>query len=80
MPRFIVTPAYGRDYKSRAAVRADLLAARDFILQPDGVYINLPQLPGKGTLNVRYKQNRSVVVFDLADLHRHLTDREDQAR
>ncbi len=34
-----VTPAYGRDYKSKAAALYDWHDGLDFILQPDGCYI-----------------------------------------
>jgi hypothetical protein len=69
-------PAYGRDYKSRAAVLVDLKAGKDFICARwegfgrPGCPINLPQIlaePG-GDINVRYSANRKVAVFKRSEL------------
>ena len=57
-----LTPAYGRDYKSKDAVIADLLAGMDFVTQPDGRYINLEQLPFTA-VSVRYDRLRKQFVF-----------------
>lgn len=57
-----LTPAYGRDYKSKKEIEADLKANKDFILQPDGCYINYEQLPS-GFHQVRYKRLTQVHGF-----------------
>ena len=58
-----LTPAYGREYKSKAAILADLLADRDFLM--DGKPVNKSQLLEMGirNVNVRYKALRQVAVF-----------------
>lgn len=72
-----LTPAYGRDYKSRKAIVADLRADRDFLCNADEngplmrpLPINRPQILEKGvkTINVRYKQLRSVCVIKVAEI------------
>jgi hypothetical protein len=47
-----VIPAYGRDYKTAAAARADWDANLDFIIcdissRYDGKYVNKEQVPGE---------------------------------
>lgn len=67
-------PAYGRDYKSRAAVLADLKAGKDFAYSAFGGArarpINLPQILAAevGTVTVRYSANRKVAVFKRSEL------------
>jgi len=63
-------PAYGRDYKSKKEILADLEAGKDFIVADmfsgfAGSYVNKPQLVEAGirSVTVRYKQNRSVTVI-----------------
>lgn len=63
-------PAYGRDYRNKAAAQADLDASKDFILSDltspwDGKPINRPQLAelGVSTVNVRYAKQRRVAVL-----------------
>lgn len=53
-----LTPAYGRDYKSKAAVAADFDADKDFLL--DGKPINKSQIVPMGlkTVNIRYLRLR----------------------
>jgi hypothetical protein len=65
-----ITPAYGRDYRSKKAAQADLDAGRDFILcdltSPwDGRPINRPQLAEQGArqVNVRFGKGRKVAVL-----------------
>jgi hypothetical protein len=68
-----LSPAYGRDYKSRAAVIADLKAGKDFIALIWGRRdrpINLSQLktaPFDG-VTVRYSANRKVAVIKRSEL------------
>lgn len=54
-----LTPAFGRDYKSKQALLDDFLAEKDFILndlssQWDGKYINRQQIPIGTAINFRY--------------------------
>ena len=70
MAYHVLTPAYGRDYASKAEVRTSLLADQDFILQPAGCYANLTSFeaePGS-SLNVRYARLRKITVFKVGDL------------
>jgi hypothetical protein len=65
-------PAYGRDYKSKAAIGKDLAKGLDFIETRSERYIALAEIltlsdPPK-FLTVRYKGLRSVCSFSLADL------------
>jgi hypothetical protein len=69
MNRYLtVVPAYGRDYKSKAAVLADWNAGKDFRIQdissPDnGRYVNKADKPADVTLNIRYKRLTMVAVI-----------------
>ena len=70
-----LTPAYGRDYKSKAAIHADLSAGKDFTIADisspyDGSYVNLHQLleSGNRTVTVRYRALQSVCVVELDKL------------
>jgi hypothetical protein len=70
MPRFTLIPAYGRDYKSKKAVQADLDANVDFInasFDARGRYINRGQLLDEGvaTVNIRYGNLRKVGIFPI---------------
>jgi hypothetical protein len=56
-----LTPAYGRDYKSKKDVEADWKAGKDFVIadfvHPDsGRYINLTDAKNAkiGSVNIRY--------------------------
>jgi hypothetical protein len=61
-----LTPAYGRDYKSAKAAKADYADGKDFVLQQfghpyDGRYVNRNDLDGQ-TVILRFKQLRSVTT------------------
>ncbi len=63
---FTVRAAYGRQYKTQSAIKADFLAGRDFQLVDGGRYINLEdcQRGGIPSINVRYKRDtESFVCF-----------------
>jgi hypothetical protein len=65
----ILSPAYGRDYKSKKAVVADLEANKDFTIEsfgPDcGRYINAEQLMPGQKVQIRYARLRKVVVIPI---------------
>lgn len=60
-------PAYGRDYTSAKAVKADWDNEKDFqivtIGEHYGRYINKPQLTADMALEIRYQNGRKVIVF-----------------
>ncbi len=67
-----LTPAYGRDYKSKKAIEADLAAGKDFIVNDimspwDGKPANTQSLRDAGItqVNVRYSQLRKVCVVNV---------------
>lgn len=68
MSKLTISGAYGRDYKSKAAIESDLAADKDFVIRTfgpnDGSYVNATQLRemGLATVEVRYKADRSVTV------------------
>lgn len=63
-----LVPAYGRDYKSVAAVKADWDANKDFVIEDvshesNGKPINKSQATQLGGIyNIRYNQLRKVTV------------------
>lgn len=68
MGRIILVPAYGRDYKSKAAIAADLLDGKDFLAhswQGAAVYMNLADFAAYPLpdFNVRYSNQRKVCVM-----------------
>lgn len=58
-------PAYGRDYKSQAAVMADWKAGKDFLIQDliESGYISIREKPADVILNVRYAKLTKVCVI-----------------
>lgn len=70
MKTLTLVPAYGRDYKSKAAVEADWRADKDFqissIMHPDdGRYINKPQADAEGiTAHIRYNALTRIAVIN----------------
>ncbi len=61
-----LTPAYGRDYKSKRAVLADWNAGKDFVYNDvrspwDGKYANKADLKGQ-TVRLRYDRLRKLIV------------------
>lgn len=65
-----LVPAYGRDYKSKAAVMADFDAGKDFLIagiHPDsGRYVNKPQLLGnEREVSIRYAKLTKVIVVEV---------------
>jgi hypothetical protein len=66
-----LTPAYGRDYRSRKAAIADLEANKDW--QCNGFYgsgyVNLDGLRVEGirSVTLRYDKLRKVVIYTIKD-------------
>ncbi len=65
-----LTPAYGRDYKSKKEVLADFDAGKDFVandIQSSGSYTNKTDLIAMGfkEVTVRYSGLRKVTVVKL---------------
>lgn len=61
-----LTPAYGRDYKSKAEIKTDLDADKDF-KTATGQYINKSQLVGLKlkSVTVRYGKLRKITSIEL---------------
>lgn len=60
-----LTPAYGRDYKSKDAVLADWYADKDFIESSSGKYINqedVSRYSPNAVIRIRYSKLRKVVI------------------
>lgn len=61
-----ISGAYGRDYKSGKAAKADFEANKDFKIEdfgPDmGRMINKEQFPKGATVNIRFNSMRGVTV------------------
>lgn len=62
-----VSPAYGRDYKSKAMVEAAWKSGSDFVIEtmgPDcGRYVNREDVAGKNVVvNIRYDKLRKIFV------------------
>ena len=66
-----LTPAYGRDFKSKVEVLAALNEGKDFLAQGIGGsgYIALPEILEQrwATVTVRYKKLAQVVVVKIAN-------------
>lgn len=62
-----LTPAYGKDYKSKAEALADLALGKDFkvidIVNPSGTYCSIRDLKPGEEVKIRYDKLRKVVLF-----------------
>jgi hypothetical protein len=63
-----VVPAYGRDYKSQAEVKAAWASGKDFLIQDlasgqDGRYVNKDDAPKGGTMVIRYAKLMKVMTI-----------------
>jgi hypothetical protein len=63
-----VVPAYGRDYTSAQAVKADWEASKDFRIADiscpdDGRYVNRQDCKPGEKIRARYKRLTEVVIF-----------------
>ena len=68
MPNYYeLTPAYGRDYKSAAEVKAAFLAGKDF----EGDYqmgfqlCSIRDIPPGSIANLRYKRNTMIATVEV---------------
>lgn len=66
MAYLVLTPAYGRDYKSKTALLEDFNANKDFRIASVGYsgYANKHELTGN-TVELRYDQLRKLHVEEL---------------
>lgn len=66
--RWTLTPAYGRDYKSKAEVTAAFDAGKDFIEAASGRYCSRADVLASGAaeVNIRYGRLRKVAVVKVA--------------
>ncbi len=64
-----LTPAYGRDYSSKASAEKDLRSGKDFVIHaPQGTtYCSVRDFREGDVLNVRYKQQRNIASFTLKE-------------
>jgi len=66
-----LTPAHGRDYKSKAEVLAAFNANKDFVIADifhpnSGAYCNKEDLSGREkSVNIRYRKLTQIVVVKL---------------
>ena len=59
-----VIPAYGRDYKTQAEIKADWNAGKDFRETASGSYISKPEAERLGLkVNGRYSKQMKVVTL-----------------
>lgn len=66
----ILTPAYGRDYKSKKEATAAFLGGADFIMHSyhGTTYCNINGLRAEyGLVNIRYARNRKVCVVRIPE-------------
>ena len=63
----VLSPAYGRDYKSAKEVKAALFSGKDFRIESIGPnagrYCSLRDFPVGQVLNIRYRSLRQVLVI-----------------
>lgn len=67
MSYLILTPAYGRDYKSAKEAKEAFLAGKDFVVNPQGCYCSIRDLAPGQSVNIRYKNLRQVMVLKVTE-------------
>ena len=66
----VVTPAYGRDYRSKRTLMTDWKAGKDFIMQPSGMAIGInDDLSDISSIEFRYSGLRKVHVEYIRKVH-----------
>lgn len=68
MTYYVVSPAYGRDYKNQAEVKADWNSGKDFVHESamhtgGGTYINNQQVKPGDSVQVYYDKKRKHMVI-----------------
>jgi hypothetical protein len=58
----VVTPAYGRDYKSIESASKDWLDGKDFQLQPQGVYCSIRDTVPGTQIQIRFAKRTKFVI------------------
>ena len=58
----ILTPAYGRDYKSRKEAEEAFRGGKDFQLQPEGCYCSIRDFTSGVKVEVWYKKKTMVTI------------------
>jgi len=61
-----LTPAYGRDYKSKAAALRDFEGGKDFMFQPHGKYCSIRDFPKGTEVKIRYGKVRKCLVTKIS--------------
>lgn len=56
----VITPAYGRDYKSAKEVKQAFLDGKDFLLQPENLPCGISDFAKGVTVNIRFKRMANV--------------------
>ena len=69
----IITPAYGRDYKSKKAALADFEANKDFVIEnvnyiDCGRYVNAEQLRPGDRVQLRFDRLRKVAIVVVPEI------------
>ena len=64
-----LTPAYGRDYKSAVAAKADFAQGKDFTLAATGQKISIRDVPKGTPVQLRYNRSTRVIVFTVEQKH-----------
>jgi hypothetical protein len=65
---FSLSPAYGRDYKSRKALLEDFYAGKDFInstIGTSGRYVSKSELPAGSRVQFRYKRMTQTFIHEV---------------
>ena len=61
----VVTPAYGRDYKSAKEAHDAFLGGKDFTLQPDGVYCSIRDFEPNVIVTIRFNKRRTTTPVEV---------------
>lgn len=65
----VVSPAYGRDYKSKKEVEADFFGGKDFVMESidcqPGCYCSMRDFAPGTKVEVRYAKMTKVVILEV---------------
>ena len=59
----ILTPAYGRDYKTKKEVEKHFRAGKDFLLQPEDVYCSIRDFQPGVKVEMHYAKISKVTII-----------------